>query len=295
VTVRHHAPGPCCVGLTFRHALQVNAWLSHIKTENFAYPACTLQYNGKQCNKKVSDSGGGAGDMQWYCERCGSYCQAEWRYMLNLQLEDHTGKEWVTAFQVCLSCCTLRAARCVIVREREENQFFRRDSQLQERWHQLMLLLCAIHCPCSLVASLSFTAPSQCEGKFILRRTVGSAIFCPLQDEAKALVGRSADDMQKLKEASSPEFDEVLNAVKCKFYIVKLRISEDTWQDEQRIRINMVRWAISTCVEARSALKSTAEFMGAWSTYPALLCLCKRPGKTSSKSAPLWVTGRCAF
>ena len=72
-------------------------------------------------------------------------------------------------------------------------------------------------------------------------------------------MGRSADDMQKLKEASSPEFDEVLNAVKCKFYIVKLRISEDTWQDEQRIRINMVRWANSTCIPAHSAPKSTAE------------------------------------
>ena len=106
--MQHYAPGPYCTGLTFCHALQVNAWLSHIKTENFAYPACTLQYNGKQCNKKVSDSGGGAGDMQWYCERCGSYCQAEWRYMLNLQLEDHTGKEWVTAFQVGLACCMLR-------------------------------------------------------------------------------------------------------------------------------------------------------------------------------------------
>ena len=122
--MRHLAPGPCCVEITFRHALQVNAWLSHIKTENFAYPACTLQYNGKQCNKKVSDSGGGAGDMQWYCERCGSYCQAEWRYMLNLQLEDHTGKEWVTAFQVCLACCMLRAARMCLC-EREENGSFR--------------------------------------------------------------------------------------------------------------------------------------------------------------------------
>ena len=44
--------------------MQVAAWLSHIKTENIAYPACTLQYNGKQCSKKVQDSGGGQGDMQ---------------------------------------------------------------------------------------------------------------------------------------------------------------------------------------------------------------------------------------
>ncbi len=50
--------------------------------------------------------------MQWYCERCAAYCQAEYRYMLSLQLEDHTGKEWVTAFQVSYNpprshCCPM--------------------------------------------------------------------------------------------------------------------------------------------------------------------------------------------
>ena len=49
--------------------------------------------------------------MQWYCERCAAYCQAEYRYMLSLQLEDHTGKEWVTAFQV--SCNPLRSHCCL--------------------------------------------------------------------------------------------------------------------------------------------------------------------------------------
>ena len=83
--------------------MQVQAWLTHIKTETIAYPACTLQYNGKQCNKKVQESG--QGDGQWYCERCAGNCQAEWRYMLNLKLEDHTGMAWVTAFQV--GCCCL--------------------------------------------------------------------------------------------------------------------------------------------------------------------------------------------
>jgi len=82
--------------------VQVQAWLTHIKTETIAYPACTLQYNGKQCNKKVQESG--QGDGQWYCERCAGNCQAEWRYMLNLKLEDHTGMAWVTAFQVGRCC-----------------------------------------------------------------------------------------------------------------------------------------------------------------------------------------------
>ncbi len=86
--------------------MQVAAWLTHIKTDTIAYPACTLQYNGKQCNKKVVEASSGDGPGQWYCDRCTAHCQAEWRYMLNLRLEDHTGTEWVTAFQVrCCSDC----------------------------------------------------------------------------------------------------------------------------------------------------------------------------------------------
>lgn len=62
-----------------------------------------------------------------------------------------------------------------------------------------------------------------------------------LQEEATALVGRSADEMQALKDAASPEFDFILNAVNFKACVFKMRISEETWQDEQRIRINIVR------------------------------------------------------
>ena len=47
--------------------------------------------------------------------------------------------------------------------------------------------------------------------------------------------------MQALKDAASPEFDFILNAVHFKACVFKMRISEETWQDEQRIRINIVR------------------------------------------------------
>ncbi|CAL5229462.1 g12788 [Coccomyxa viridis] len=139
--------------------VQVAAWLTHIKTDTIAYPACTLQYNGKQCNKKVVEASSGDGPGQWYCDRCTAHCQAEWRYMLNLRLEDHTGTEWVTAFQ----------------------------------------------------------------------------------EEAKALVGRSAEEMQQLKDAASPEFDSILASVSFKPCVFKMRISEETWNEEQRIRINVSR------------------------------------------------------
>lgn len=80
---------------------QIVCTITFVKSDPIAYPACTLQYNGKQCNKKVTDSGGGDGPNRWWCERCSAACEAEYRYMLSLNIEDHSGKEWVTAFQVC--------------------------------------------------------------------------------------------------------------------------------------------------------------------------------------------------
>lgn len=74
--------------------VQVSAWVNFIRGENLFYPACTGQYNGKQCNKKLSDQGNG-----WWCERCQAAGTPEWRYMLSLQVSDHTGQEWLTAFQ----------------------------------------------------------------------------------------------------------------------------------------------------------------------------------------------------
>jgi hypothetical protein len=110
--------------------------LSFVKQENIAYPACTLQYNGKQCNKKVTDNGG-EGSSRWFCERCNASCEADWRYMLSIQIEDHSGKEWVTAFQVqwplfsgplcksrnvCRGLFFERVVRAVLVKIKDELQ-----------------------------------------------------------------------------------------------------------------------------------------------------------------------------
>lgn len=62
-----------------------------------------------------------------------------------------------------------------------------------------------------------------------------------VQEEGKQIIGFTANEMQELKEAESPLFEARLNDVKCRSYLFKLKISEDTWQDEQRIRINVVR------------------------------------------------------
>ena len=75
------------------------AYITMIKQESMYYPACPLQYNGRTCQKKLSDP---SGDGNWYCERCAQEAQPDWRYILSLQVDDHTGNIWLTAFQVSI-------------------------------------------------------------------------------------------------------------------------------------------------------------------------------------------------
>ncbi|RLN31047.1 replication protein A 70 kDa DNA-binding subunit C-like [Panicum miliaceum] len=52
--------------------ITVSAVISHVVADNFCYPACTLEFNGKRCNKK--------------------------RYLLICEIMDHTGTTFATAF-----------------------------------------------------------------------------------------------------------------------------------------------------------------------------------------------------
>ena len=61
------------------------------------YPACPLQYNGRPCNKKLTNQGDD--DTTWFCDRCQQNAQPDWRYILAIQADDHTGHIWLTAFQ----------------------------------------------------------------------------------------------------------------------------------------------------------------------------------------------------
>jgi len=76
--------------------ITVRAVISHVRDDNFCYPACTLEFNGKRCNKKVTRNG----DWTWYCGRCNeSFENCEYRYLLMCQIMDHTGSTFATAFQ----------------------------------------------------------------------------------------------------------------------------------------------------------------------------------------------------
>lgn len=76
--------------------ITVKATLSFIKTDTFCYTACPLMIGDRQCNKKVTRSG----NSRWQCDRCNQeFEECDYRYLLQAQIQDHTGLTWVTAFQ----------------------------------------------------------------------------------------------------------------------------------------------------------------------------------------------------
>lgn len=69
----------------------LKATIIYIKQDNVSYPACPSQ----GCNKKVSELDPG----QWRCERCDkTYSKPEYRYIMLINVSDHTGQLWLNCF-----------------------------------------------------------------------------------------------------------------------------------------------------------------------------------------------------
>jgi len=66
--------------------------IQHIKQEpSFCYPAC----KSEGCNKKVVELEPG----QWRCEKCNiSHEKPEYRYIMSINVSDHTGQLWLNCF-----------------------------------------------------------------------------------------------------------------------------------------------------------------------------------------------------
>ncbi|KAK9095635.1 hypothetical protein Scep_027104 [Stephania cephalantha] len=76
--------------------ISIKGTISFLKADNFCYTACPLMVGDRPCNKKVTNNG----DGQWRCDRCDqSVAECDYRYILQFQIQDHTGITWVTAFQ----------------------------------------------------------------------------------------------------------------------------------------------------------------------------------------------------
>ncbi|KZV31988.1 replication protein A 70 kDa DNA-binding subunit A-like [Dorcoceras hygrometricum] len=76
--------------------ITIKATISFVKTDTFCYTACPLMIGDRQCNKKVTKSG----NSRWLCDRCNQeFEECDYRYLLQVQVQDHTGLTWVMAFQ----------------------------------------------------------------------------------------------------------------------------------------------------------------------------------------------------
>ncbi|PNP44047.1 replication factor A1 [Trichoderma gamsii] len=69
----------------------IKATIVFVKQDSFCYPACSTQ----GCNKKVTSMPDGT----WHCEKCNvSHDRPDYRYILNLNVADHTSHQWLSCF-----------------------------------------------------------------------------------------------------------------------------------------------------------------------------------------------------
>ncbi|KAH8670992.1 hypothetical protein BX600DRAFT_480370 [Xylariales sp. PMI_506] len=69
----------------------LKATIVYIKQDNFCYAACS----NEGCNRKVVDQGDGT----WRCEKCDvSHPRPEYRYIMSINVNDHTGQLWLSCF-----------------------------------------------------------------------------------------------------------------------------------------------------------------------------------------------------
>jgi replication factor A1 len=133
----------------------VKGAISHLRSDNFFYPACTMDVNGRKCNKKVTNNGDGT----WYCERCGQALpNCVYRYLLSGQIQDHTGVTYATAFE---------------------------------------------------------------EG-------------------GTKIIGLSAQALFDIKEEDEANFADVVQGIRFQLYLFKVKVMEDTFNDEARIKCSIV-------------------------------------------------------
>lgn len=138
--------------------ITVSATVAFIKVDNFCYTACPILIGDRQCNKKVTNNG----DGKWRCDRCDqSVDDCDYRYILQFQIQDHTGMTWVTLFQEC----------------------------------------------------------------------------------GEEIMGVSAKDLYYLKfeEQDDEKFGEVIRRVLFSKYVLKLKVKEETFSDEQRVKSTVVK------------------------------------------------------
>lgn len=78
-------------GMSGVEYFNLKATIVYIRQDNCSYPACANQ----GCNKKVTQMP----DDTWRCEKCdASFPAPEHRYMMSINVSDHTGQMWLSCF-----------------------------------------------------------------------------------------------------------------------------------------------------------------------------------------------------
>jgi replication factor A1 len=71
--------------------MNIRASVVYVKNTTVAYPACSTA----GCNKKVIEENPGA----WWCEKCqATFPEPTYRYVLSVNVADHTGTVWLSLF-----------------------------------------------------------------------------------------------------------------------------------------------------------------------------------------------------
>ncbi|KAG2615930.1 hypothetical protein PVAP13_3NG060209 [Panicum virgatum] len=136
--------------------ITVKGAISHVNTDSFCYPACTWELNGRQCNKKVINNGDGT----WLCEKCDQRLEkCEYRYLLQCQIQDHTGLTYANAFH----------------------------------------------------------------------------------EPGLEILGYSAEELYNIKEEDAERFAEIIQGVRWQQFLFKLKVYEETFNDEQRIKCQITK------------------------------------------------------
>lgn len=79
------------LGMEDQAYYSIKATIVFVKQDNFCYPACSSE----GCNKKVVSMGDGT----WHCEKCNiAHEKPDYRYILNLNVADHTSHQWLSCF-----------------------------------------------------------------------------------------------------------------------------------------------------------------------------------------------------
>ena len=91
----------------------LKAMIIYIKQDTISYPACVSE----GCNKKVFETDPG----QWRCEKCDkTYPKPQHRYILSMNVSDHTGQIWLSCFDD-VGRLLLGITADELVQEREED------------------------------------------------------------------------------------------------------------------------------------------------------------------------------